>query len=145
MQLFKHTIVIARRPEDVFDFFIDLGKGPSWRQYVKSMELVDAGPLGVGSRIRLMIELMGEDTEYQMTVLAFERPTLWRHHTAENNFTGHIEYRFEPEGTGTRVTMVCLVKPTTVLGWLAMPQLWLARGKAYREQLPQLKRAMESA
>ena len=30
-----------------------------------------------------------------------------------------------------------------VVGWLAMPQMWLSRNKSYRDQLPQLKRALE--
>ena len=34
-------------------------------------------------------------------------------------------------------------QPVSVYGWLAIPQMFLSRGRAYRDQLPQLKRVME--
>ena len=145
MRLFRHTIRIDRPREEVFDFFVDWEKGPTWRQYVTSMQRLDSGPLGAGSRVRFTVDLAGEETEYVLTVLAYERPALWRHSTDEAHFTGHVEYRFDDDGGGTRVTFSSVVRPKTLLGWLAMPQLWLARNRPYRDQLPQLKRALEGA
>ena len=67
-----------------------------------------------------------------------------RCHTGdETDLSGHLEYRFERDGTGTRVTMSCAVKPASVYGWLAVPLRVLGRKNSYAEQLPQLKRAME--
>ena len=144
MQVFKHTIVIDRPRDQVFDLFVDLGRTPHWRQYVTSLERLDSGPLEAGSRIRATMDLMGEATSYELEVLACERPSLWRHRSNETDFTGHIEYRFEPEGSGTRVTMSCVARPISLYGWLALPLMWLARGKSYKEQLPALKRAAEA-
>src|SRR5215470_17881003 len=111
MQFFKYSIVIARPREVVFDFFTDWSKAPLWRQYVRSMESEKPGPLGVGSRIRFIIDLDGDRIEYHLTVLAFERPSLWRHQTNETDFGGFIEYRFDAEGpSATRVTFRCVVK-----------------------------------
>jgi len=36
------------------------------------------------------------------------------------------------------------VNPVGWYGWLGMPLLWLRRGQSYKEQLPQLKRAIET-
>jgi hypothetical protein len=77
-------------------------------------------------------------------VLACERPSQWRHCRNETDYRGFVEYRFEPEHTGTRVTMTTEAKPVGLYGWLGLPLLWLSRGKPYREQLPQLKRVMEA-
>ncbi|HYV99763.1 MAG TPA: SRPBCC family protein [Gemmatimonadaceae bacterium] len=145
MQLFKHTTFIARPRADVFAYFTDWSKGAEWRQYVKSMEQIDPGPIRPGTRVRFVIELLGEETTYTLTVLTYDPPSLWRHNTGETNYGGYIEYRFDEEQGGTRVTFTCIIKPKTVLGWLAMPQMWLARGKSYRDQLPQLKHALEEA
>ena len=49
MRAFRHTIWIARTPEEVFDFFVDFSKAARWRLYVRSMERLDQGPLRVGS------------------------------------------------------------------------------------------------
>ena len=144
MQFFKYSIVIARPREVVFDFFTDWSKAPLWRQYVRRMEREDSGPLGVGSQVRFIIDLDGDEIEYRLTVLAFERPVLWRHQTNETDFGGYIEYRFDEEGSGaTRVTFRCMVTPRSIVGWLAMPQVWLIRNRPYRDQLPQLKRVLE--
>ena len=143
MRIAKHTIWVARTREVLFDFFTDLSQAPRWRQYVESMELLGDGPLRVGSRVRAMFALMGTRSTYELEVLVFERPSLWRHRTFESDFKGYIEYRFETEGAGTRVTMTMEAKPTGVYGWLALPIMLINRRKTYVEQLPNLKRVME--
>jgi len=60
------------------------------------------------------------------------------------SFNGFVEYRFESERAGTRVTMTMDVKPKGLYGWLALPLMLLRREKPYAEQLPHLKRAMEA-
>jgi len=107
------------------------------------MTQVDDRPLGVGSRLRTDIEVNGARQAFDMEVLAFDPPTLWRHRTFESDFKGHVEYRFQAEGTGTRVTLTIEARPKTFYGWLGMPLMGLYRNKPYRDQLPQLKRALE--
>lgn len=145
MHLVTHTIWIGRPATDVFDFFTDFSQASRWRQYVVSMAPIDPStPIGVGSRLRTEIELMGARETFEMEVLAFNRPSLWRHRTFESDFNGYIEYRFEPEGAGTRVTMTINIKPSGLYGWLGMPLMLLRRERPYAEQLPQLKRVMEN-
>lgn len=143
MRTARHTIWIDRPRDQVFAFFIDFSQASRWRQYVQSMTLAGPGPLGAGSRIRTVIELNDARQEFQMEVLAFDPPSLWRHRTLESDFSGFVEYRFDIEGKGTRVTFTISAKPKGVYGWLAMPIMWLHRGRTYTEQLPQLKSAME--
>jgi uncharacterized protein YndB with AHSA1/START domain len=143
MRLFKHTIWIARPRDAVFAFFVDFSQAPRWRAFVRSMEPVEPGPLRAGSRIRCHMDLLGEDHEFDLSVLVYEPPALWRHRTDEVDFNGYIEYRFDSENDGTRVTMSGEAKPISFYGWIAMPLMWLGRGKSYRDQLPQLKRAIE--
>jgi len=143
MRIAQHTIWIARPREAVFDFFTDFSQASRWRQYVVSMKPVDHRPLGVGSRLRVDMEVMGHRQTFDMEILDFERPSLWRHRTFESDFKGHVEYRFEVENSGTRVTMTLVARPKTLYGWLAMPIMALSRNKPYAEQLPGLKRAME--
>lgn len=143
MRIAQHTIWIGRPREAVFDYFTDFSKASRWRQYVVSMARVDDRPLGVGSRLRVEMEVMGNRQTFDMEVLSFERPSLWRHRTFESNFKGHVEYRFETESAGTRVTMTLVARPKSLYGWLAMPMMAMSRNKPYADQLPGLKRAME--
>jgi Polyketide cyclase / dehydrase and lipid transport len=141
MRLIHQTIWIARSPEVVFDFFMDFSK--PWRLYVRSMHPTEPGPLRAGSRIRVTMDLGGGPHEFDLHVLACERPSLWRHRTNETDFFGYIEYRFDRDGAGTLVTFTMQAKPVTLYGWLATPLLLLRRNRSYVEQLPNLKRAVE--
>ena len=144
MRIFEHTIWIARPREAVFDFFTNWSRAPEWRSYVRSMTPASDGPLQAGSTITVVIDVAGEEQTFTLTVVTFERPSLWRHKTDETDFMGFIEYRFEPETNGTRVTLSCVVKPISLYGWLGLPLMWLVGGRSYRDQLPKLKTVMES-
>jgi uncharacterized protein YndB with AHSA1/START domain len=144
MQIFKHTVWIARPREVVFDYFTNWEAAPEWRMYVRTMTPEPAGDVRAGSKLRVVLDIAGDEYTYLMTVLACERPSLWRHRTNERDFDGHVEYRFETENGGTRVTFAMIVKPRTVYGWLGLPLMWLGRGKTYRDQLPALKRQLEA-
>lgn len=143
MRILQHTIWIGKPREAVFQYFRDFSKGPEWRQYVVAMKLLGDQPLGAGSRFQVDMEVNGASQSFQMEVLAYEPPALWRHRTHEPDFKGYVEYRFDTEGQGTRVTMTIEARPKTWYGWLGLPIMALSRQKPYSEQLPQLKRAME--
>ena len=144
MRLLQHSIWISRPPEDVYDFFVDFSQASRWRQYVRTMERLDEGPLRAGSRVHVTMDIMGEAYTFELDVLACERPSRWRHRTNETDFRGFVEYLFEPERDGTRVTMTMDAKPKGLYGWLAMPLMLLRREKPYAEQLPHLKRTLEA-
>jgi uncharacterized protein YndB with AHSA1/START domain len=143
MRLLRRTTWISRPPEEVFDFFVDFSKASLWRQYVRTMERCDDGPLRPGSRIHVTMDLAGTAYDFDLEVLAVERPSRWRHRTDETDFFGFVEYRFEARQGGTRVTMLIEAKPVSWYGWLGMPLVWLGRNRAYTEQLPRLKHALE--
>ena len=142
MHLFTYTIWIAKTPDTVFDFFVDFEQAPRWRRFVRTMGLV-SGPLGPGGVIRVAMDLAGTEYLVDFAIQACERPSLWRHATHEADYRGLVEYRFVPEGEGTRVTMTFDVTPVGLYGWLGLPLLLLRRGRSYRDQLPSLKRALE--
>jgi uncharacterized membrane protein len=143
MRLAQHTVSIARSPEEVFDFFADFSQASRWRQYVRTMERLDDGPLRAGSRVQVTMDVGGGAYVWEMEVLNCERPSLWRHRSNDPDWRGYVEYLFEPESAGTRVTMTIEAKPTGLYAWLAMPLVLLRRSKSYLEQLPHLKRALE--
>lgn len=143
IRLYTHTISIARPPEAVFDFFTDFAQAPRWRRYVREMRLTGAGPLGAGSEIAVTMDLAGEPYAFTLRILAFDRPRLWQHRTDERHYDGVIEYRFEPDAQGTRVTLSTRVRPVGLYGWLGLPLVYWRSGRLYAPQLPSLKRAIE--
>lgn len=143
MQIARHSIHIDRSPREVFDFFTDFSRAPRWRQYVRSMTPRQPGPPRAGSVVDVVFDVAGVTQAFELTVLDCEPPSLWRHRTSEKEFRGHVEYRFDAEGGGTRVTLTMVARPIGLYGWLAMPLMWLRRSQTYAQQLPQLKAAME--
>ena len=143
MRVWRHTIWISRTPERVFDFLFEFEHAPRWRAFVKSMEQTDPTPARVGTRIRTVLEILGEEQVMELTLTRLERPVCWRHRTNETDFIGEVEYRLDAERGGTRVTMTGEARPATLYGWLAVPLVWLSRNRAYREQLPRLKHVLE--
>ena len=144
MQMAQHSVHIDRTPREVFDFFIDFSQASRWRQYVRTMTPREPGPIHAGSIIDVVIDVVGVTQTFELHVLACEPPSLWRHRTSEKEFRGHVEYRFDAENGGTRVTLTIVAKPIGLYGWLAMPIMWLRRPKTYAQQLPQLKQAIEN-
>jgi uncharacterized protein YndB with AHSA1/START domain len=143
MRLFTRTITIDRPREAVFDLFIDFSQASRWRQSVRTMEPIGPGRVQAGTVIRTTFDLPAGGYTLDLTVQACDRPSLWRHWVDETDFLTSVEYRFEPEAQGTRVTMQCDVTPVGWYGWLSVPLLMMRRRHMYREQLPQLKRAVE--
>lgn len=47
--LIENAVDIARSPEDVFDYCIDLTREPEWNPKAKRVQKVTAGPIGVGT------------------------------------------------------------------------------------------------
>jgi uncharacterized protein YndB with AHSA1/START domain len=144
MRLFTRTISIPKPREAVFDFFLDFSQASRWRQHVRTMAPTTPGPIGPGTVIHAKWDLAGGDYGLDLVVAACERPSLWRHTVDETDVLTTVEYRFEPEPGGTRVTMHCDVAPVGWYGWLSVPMMWMHRGRMYRDQLPQLKGALES-
>jgi uncharacterized protein YndB with AHSA1/START domain len=143
IRLFTHSISIARTPEAVFDFFTDFTQAPRWRRYLRDMHVIGDRPLGGGSDVAVTMDLAGEPHAFTLHVLAFDRPRLWQHRTNEPHYDGVIEYTFEPQVTGTRVTLSTRVRPLGLYGWLGLPLVLWKSGRFYAPQLPSLKRAME--
>jgi uncharacterized protein YndB with AHSA1/START domain len=46
----ENVIEIARSPEDVFDYWVDLGREPEWNPKAKRVEKLTEGPIGLGTR-----------------------------------------------------------------------------------------------
>ena len=143
MRAFNYTIHIDRAPGDVFDFMMDLSKASRWRNLVRSVEVVTPGPLRVGSALLVTMDLLGEVKCMPSEVWAYDPPRRYGVRNTANNVTGVFEYALEPDGTGTRVRFTCDIRPQGWM-WLALPLLIGESRTRYRDQLGNLKHAIQA-
>jgi uncharacterized protein YndB with AHSA1/START domain len=106
MGTFQTTISIDRPAADVFDVLGDTEKTPLWYEAVVTATKTSPGPVGRGSRYRLvrslpsgLVENEVEITDYEpgrrITLSSVSGPTPFRY-----------RYTLEPDGQATTVTLV---------------------------------------
>ena len=92
---FEASIDVAAPAQLVFDTYADVERWPSWTSSVTSVELLDRGPLRVGSRARIRQPKLPE-TIWQVTALE----------------PGH-EFSWQARGPGVLTTGTHRVTPLT--------------------------------
>ncbi len=138
---FSQSIEIAAPAERVWRTMLDVERWPEWTPTVTRSERLDAGELGVGSRVRVRQPGVPA-VVWQVTQLALGRSFTW-HSGAAGVLRSSASHFVEtlPAG-GCRVTLS--VSQTGVLAWLTSP--WLSRTtRRYLEMEAQgLKRRCET-
>lgn len=132
-------IYVDRLPEDVWAVVSDLDTHTRWRPALREFRQVSDGPLGVGSRIREVLEWGGRTIEIEDVVTAFEPP---RHLGLQGGWKAadfEVDFRLDPTGGGTDVTMDWPLTPKSLLLKAASPFLKGRMQKATAEELANLK------
>jgi len=142
MRSFTYTIHIERSPERVWDYIMDFSQAPRWRNLVRQVDLLTAGPLRIGSELLITFDLMGKVKRAVSEVWALEPARRFGVRNTEQNVTGVFEYTLTPENDGTRVTFSCDVRPRGFM-WLLLPFLLRGNRRRYTQQLPNLKTEVE--
>jgi len=95
---------IQRPPDAVFDYITDPSKLASWQTSKTSVEQLDGGPPGRGTRVRERTKGPGgREFEQVVEFAAFDRPTLFRVEIAEGPYPVDGEWALAPEGESRRV------------------------------------------
>ena len=105
MARYVATIETPRAQEDVFAYLSDFSTTQEWDPGVAEAERLDGGPIGVGSRFKVVADVMGRRTPLVYAVVALDAPhsiTL----RGENATVVSLDtIAFEPTATGgTRVS-----------------------------------------
>jgi hypothetical protein len=142
MRAFTYTVHIDRTPGAVFDFMLDFSTAPRWRNLVRRVEIKTPGPLRVGSELLVTMDVMGRVKTATSEVWAYEQARRYGVRNTAQNVTGTFEYVLDPDGAGTRIQFSCDIRPAGWM-WLALPLLVRSSRVRYKDQLLNLKRAIE--
>ena len=142
---FDLDIIIERSPFIVFAFFRDKDKYPQEENSpVLLLEKTTAGPLGVGTRYREIVQMLPFFRGEILSEISHYEP---RHRLDEDwqgpCMDGSLTYLFLPENGGTKLIQREKVNLCGLL-WLLSPIIKLTLGRALRKRLDQIKCVLES-
>jgi carbon monoxide dehydrogenase subunit G len=137
---------VEAQVEQVFKVFTDIEHVPDRVSGIKKVEMLTPGVVHLGSRWRETRELLGRDDSAEMEITAFERNKTYTitHHKAGVRLD--TTFYFEPEGTGTKVSVEFELDGGGVPPGLLAPLGWAIEGKVQRvlsHDLADLKQSVE--
>ncbi|WP_411720583.1 SRPBCC family protein [Mycetocola sp.] len=142
------SITINADRKRVFEVFCDLDNAAANIGGITKVEVL-AGPsqLNVGTRWRETRTMFGKEATEEMWVTGYEQDVSYVAEADSRGAHYRSEYRFTPEGSGTRIDMRFVGTPNTLGARLAGVLGALFAGaakKALHQDLVDLKRACEA-
>jgi len=131
------TVEIARTPEEVFDYLVDVSNLPAWQSGVRSARRE-------GDRIHESRHLLGRELSTTLAIDAEERPRLFAIRALDSPVPFSVRHELEPNGSGgTRLTVVGEGDAGLLPGFAAGIMARRAE-KQFRKDFERLKRLLES-
>jgi uncharacterized protein YndB with AHSA1/START domain len=140
----ERDVVIARAPEQVWDFVADARNDPRWCPKVDSVEQVHGdGPApDARYRVRHRPKPLRGPVELSMEVVECEPPRRLRLREEDDDGVFDVVYELEPVDGGTRLTQIDQID--WKISKLAFPIARVMVGRDLSRQLAALKRLLES-
>ncbi len=135
--------VIARPPEEVFDFVADECNEPSFNPRMVHVERVSDGPVGAGTEFLAISTARGRSVDMVIELTEYDRPRRLGSvtHTATADIRGTLT--FEPDPQGTRMHWTSDVQPSGMAARLFAPLIGFLGRRQEAEIWAGLKRCLE--
>jgi hypothetical protein len=137
------SIYIEASPEQCYAVAIDYERYPEWATDVKEVDVTDRDDEGRGTRVKYKISALGQTIGYILGYDYTDAPGgfSWKLEKAQVLSQLDGTYRFDPEGSGTRVSYVLVVDITVPLpGFMKRA----AAGMIVNNAMKQLKQYVEA-
>jgi carbon monoxide dehydrogenase subunit G len=120
---FAHSVEIPRPPAAVFPWLLEDSLVPRWTGHLKRYERVDGGELGLGSRVRQVLEVSGRTIDVELEVTGYQPPSGAQTRFSTNGIEVVSSYALEAAGSGTRLTQSVEAKPSGLAARMLVPVL----------------------
>jgi len=138
---------IKAPPARVFELFTDIERAPEHVSGIKRVEVLTEGGVKPGMKWRETREFAGREATETLEITALEPNKSYRVDCDSHGAIWRSDFRFTPDGDGTRVDLEMRCLPQTLKAKIMSPLSLLFAGmlkKAIRQDLDDLKRAAES-
>jgi len=130
------TVDIARTPEEVFDYLTDVSNLPQWQSGVHSARRE-------GDRIHEARHMLGRELNTTLAIEESERPRLFTIRAIDSPVPFSVRHELEPNGRGTRLTVVGEGDAGLLPGFAAGIMARRAE-KQFRKDFERLKKLLEA-
>ena len=131
------TVEIARTPEEVFDYLVDVSNLPRWQSGVHSARRE-------GDRIHESRHLLGRELSTTLAIDQEERPRVFAIRALDSPVPFSVRHELEPNGAGgTRLSVVGEGDAGMLPGFAAGIMARRAE-KQFRKDFERLKRLLET-
>ncbi|MDQ0146106.1 SRPBCC family protein [Pseudarthrobacter niigatensis] len=140
MPVVEESVVIARPPQEVFDFLSNFDNIAVYDSSVTASEQVGTGPVAEGTRGRGTSKVMGRRFDWTVEVVEFDPPRRMVSRSVEGKLNFTVTFTLEPAGGGTRVTQRIDADSGLggIFGKIADPLVERAQGRTVRANLETL-------
>ena len=136
----ERTINISAPPERVWAVMMDVERWPEWTESMKSVERLDSGEFGVGSKARVKIRRSPSANVWTVTELTPNRSFTWE--TNSGGVKGIATHIIEPDSNDSKVTLT--VDLSGIFATLFGPMIAGASRQNVEMEAEGLKRRAES-
>jgi hypothetical protein len=142
---FQREGMINRPVEEVFDFVADARNEPRYNPRILNVEKTTSGPIGRGTHFVLVSKAMGQRTEVEYELTAYEQPRRMASSTIRGLPLMDVQSTetFEPVGGGTCMRWSWEIKPRGAAGRLITPMLARMLGRRLDTAAANIKRVLE--
>jgi hypothetical protein len=117
---------------EVFAAFTDVDRFAERVAGIVRVEKLTPGPVGVGTQFKETRKMFGRESTETMTFAAFEPDARYELTALSCGTECRTEFRFTPEGDGTRVDVTFSLRALTLYGKLFKPLAYLMSGMCRR-------------
>jgi len=147
MGLSTYTVVIERKPEEVFAYLTDFGRHAEWSPKAYKVESVTDGPIGVGSKFHSVGWLPNDSKhENEVEVTEYQPSSRFGFNAYDRGETFKNQFVLTPQEGGTRVDRIMdMPNPKGFVG-IIFPLIFpLIVKPAIQKGMNQLKQRLEAA
>lgn len=115
MARYVDAIDLDLSPEKAFDYLADFSTTAEWDPGVVAAERLTPGPIGVGTRFRVVVSFLGRTLEFEYEITEYERPRRLVLRGTSESVIATDEIGFLARGSGTRVSYEARLELTGLL------------------------------